>query len=905
MRKLGGLALLGLLALGPAYSDAGADDALVREPLPSPEEIAMLPADGGSEFNRLIHEKSPYLLQHARNPVDWYPWGDEAFAAAKQQGKLVFLSVGYSTCHWCHVMERESFEKDEIGRVMNKHFISIKVDREERPDVDDVYMKATQLMTGGGGWPNSVWLTPEGKPIFAGTYFPPEDSYGRPGFKTVLLSISEQWNTNRQRLEEFAGEVSTAMEENSAPQFEASGSLDRSLLGKATDALRQSFDERLGGFGGAPKFPPHGSLRLLFYEYRETKNDRLLEMATRTLDAMANGGIRDHVGGGFHRYATDDIWFLPHFEKMLYDNAQLSLAYVDAYLITGQENYRDVAVDAYEWVLREMQDSRGGFYSALDADSEGVEGKFYLFTEEEVAAILGAGEGAFFSKVYSFEEGGNYYEQATGEKPGTNIVYLKKPLEDVAKQEGVGLAELRQRLKKDREKILKERVKRVWPHLDDKVLVSWNGLMIGSLAYGGRHLNEPRYITAAERAADFILANMREGGRLLRTYREGEAKLNAYLDDYTFLADGLLELYEATGESRWLDEAQALMEQCLEHHRDKLAGGFFYTSDDHEELLLRAKSPFDEAIPSANGMAARVLVRLGNITGDSRYSNLAEDSFSAFLGAMQEVPRATESLVLAAGMFFDQATSPGDGAVLASAPSSGGLKPDARLRRAPLTIEALASQLKLAPGAEFQVALRLSLDPGWHVNSHSPLQDYLVPTAVNLQQTAAATLGGVDYPPGQQISLAFSPEALSVYDGTTVIVADLSIADDAPAGAADLAFDVDAQVCDDRSCLAAETYTITIRVEIGQDTAGGGRRDLSAFISSAISSSGGASAGTGADGGALAQQEASGGSAGNGGLAKGSMLGRLGYLPLAAVALILVLIAVFAPRYIRSLKARQ
>ncbi|MCK4546339.1 MAG: thioredoxin domain-containing protein [Candidatus Eisenbacteria sp.] len=643
-------ATLGFVTLG---CEAPPEEAHRTVPTLSDEEITMLPPDGGSQYNRLIHETSPYLLQHAQNPVDWYPWGDEAFEKARKEDKPIFLSVGYSTCHWCHVMERESFENEEIAALLNEHFVPIKIDREERPDVDEIYMNATQLMTGHGGWPNSVWLMPDGRPWHAGTYFPPDDRRGRPGLKTLLRTLAEFWDTRRADIEKRAADLSATMRRIAGgaetPGF---GEPTRDLVEGAIGSIRSAFDEWWGGFGGAPKFPPHGSLRLLFYEYDRTQDEALLPMATRTLDAMAEGGIRDHVGGGFHRYSTDAKWFLPHFEKMLYDNAQLVRIYVDAYRITGDGKYRDIATEICEWVLRDMVDERGGFYCALDADSEGEEGKFYLWDRKEILSILGEDRGEVFGRVYGVEGAGNYQDEATGHRPGTNLLFLPRSLDVSAKVEKIERSALECRLAEDRAKLLDVRNRRVWPHLDDKVLASWNGLMIGSLAHAGQHLDEPKYTAAAEKAAEFLLTEMRREGRLFRSYRDGRATLHAYLDDYAFTAAGLLDLHEATGNPLYLEEARALVEVLIEHYHDDDRGGFFFVADDHEELLTRSRDPLDRAIPSGNGVAACVLIRLSRLTGEARYRELAGRTIEAFAGFMAQAPRSTESLILATGHYL-------------------------------------------------------------------------------------------------------------------------------------------------------------------------------------------------------------------------------------------------------------
>ncbi|MFH1741963.1 MAG: DUF255 domain-containing protein [bacterium] len=798
------IAFVGFLSSACTAQDKGKE---MTQSLPSPQKIEKLPPDGGPEFNRLIHEKSPYLLQHARNPVDWYPWGEEAFARAKEEKKPIFLSVGYSSCHWCHVMEHESFEQDDVAKILNDHFISIKVDREERPDIDEIYMNATQVTTGRGGWPNSVWLTPDGRPWYAGTYFPPEDMYGRPGFKTILLRLTEIWRTRPQDVEAQAKQLSESLKRiSSGSDVEGSFELDRDLVAETLDSLRQSFDAHFGGFGGAPKFPPHGGLNLLLYEYRKTKDKSLLRMATRTLDAMSQGGIHDHIGGGFHRYSTDEHWLVPHFEKMLYDNAQLARAYVDAYTITGNEECRLTALDTYEWVLREMTSKEGGFYSALDADSEGEEGKFYVWTRNEIISILGSEKGELFCRIFNIEEVGNFQEEATGRATGTNILHLTRSLSETAGIENIPIADLHSRLSKDIRKLLDYRNKRVWPHLDDKILTSWNGLMLGSLAYGGRHLNEPRYAAAAEKAANFILTTMRKNGRLLRSYRDGEAKLNAYLDDYAFLANGLLDLYEATANKRYLDDAKELVEVLLRHYRDAENGGFYFNSDDHEDLLTRSKDPYDKAIPSGNGMAARVLIRLGQTTKEPRYLEMARNSLETFLALMHRAPRGAESLVLATAMYFDEIPSQEIQQTEAEA--------DAHLRKPPLTIEAFISQSTIAPSQIFHLALRISIDKGWHINSNTPDQDYLLPTTIELKQNLSAAMGNVDYPEGKNIVFDFSPDPMSVYEGTIWIKAPVTIAENAQNGPIELKLKIHTQACDNKACQAPTIHTIPIRVEV-------------------------------------------------------------------------------------------
>jgi uncharacterized protein YyaL (SSP411 family) len=783
-----------------------------HQPLPSSEEIARLSPDGGDDFNRLIHETSPYLRQHARNPVNWHPWGEEAFEKARREDKPIFLSVGYSTCHWCHVMERESFESEEIARVLNEHFIPVKVDREERPDIDEIYMNVTQLMTGHGGWPNSVWLLPDGRAWYAGTYFPPEDRFGRPGFRTLLGQLARIWREQRKEVEGQAVQISEALRRMSASvRRTGEGSeLSREPIQRAIDELKRAFDRRRGGFGGAPKFPPHGSLRLLVEEYRRASEPELLEMLTRTLDAMAQGGMHDQVGGGFHRYSTDEEWFLPHFEKMLYDNAQLAPVYVDAYLMTGKEDYRRVAVRIYEWVLREMTDARGGFYCALDADSEGEEGKFYLWSREEILDLLGENDGGLFCRTFRASEAGNYREEATGHRLGTSILHLEEPFATAAGRWGASPEEGGRRLDGTLEALRERRAKRIWPHLDDKVLTSWNGLMIGALAYGGKRLGVPHYVEASERAAGFVLENLQREGRLLRSYRDGKARLNAYLDDYAFLADGLLDLHEAGGEERWLKEAKGLVETMIRHCEDPVEGGFFFTSSDHEELLLRSKDPYDKAIPSGNGMAAGVLVRLGRITGEDRYKRMAEKSFRAFGEMMERAPRASERFLLALGWYLEAWPREPE----AKEAGQEEPQPDARAKKFPVTVELFASRRRAAPGETVPLVFKASVFPGWHINAHRPGQDGLIGAEIGIGDDQGMILESVRYPEGKRLQVGFSDDPILVYEGAFQVGMELRIPKETSLGKRTLPFRLTAQACNEQRCVAPETLELDLPFEV-------------------------------------------------------------------------------------------
>jgi len=622
---------IGCAQEGGPDGDAGGH---VREPLPPPEAIAELPPDGGAEFNRLVHESSPYLRQHARNPVDWYPWGPEAFEVAREEEKPIFLSVGYSTCHWCHVMERESFEDPSIAGLLNAGFVPVKVDREERPDVDAVYMDAVMTLTGRGGWPMSVFLTPDGRPFYGGTYFPPEDRFGRPGFPTLLKAIAEAWEQDRAALFEDAGRLTRRLKERSAGAAQAGGEVTADTIAGAYRAYASSFDADEGGFGGAPKFPrPHSLTFLLRYHHR-TGEARALEMVERTLEAMARGGIRDHLGGGFHRYSTDAEWLVPHFEKMLYDQALLARAYLEAYQVTGDGRWADVARDVLEYVLRDLADPAGGFRSAEDADSEGVEGKFYLWTRDELLDVLGPEDGAFFARVYGVTAAGNYVEEATGERTGESILHLDEALPAVAEELDTTPAALEGRLAPLRAALLEARAERIRPALDDKVLTDWNGLVIGSLAYAGRVLGEARYVEAARRAATFVLDTMRVEGRLHHSFRAGDVAVPAFLDDHAFLAAGLLDLFAATHEARWLEAAETTVRDMLRLFPDAEGGGFFFRGTDGERLIARTKELYDGATPSGNSVAADALLRVGHLTADAELEAEGAAVLEAFAGRL-------------------------------------------------------------------------------------------------------------------------------------------------------------------------------------------------------------------------------------------------------------------------------
>jgi len=564
--------------------------------------------------NRLIGETSPYLLQHAHNPVDWYPWGEEALRRAREEDKPIFLSIGYAACHWCHVMERESFEDPAVAQLMNEHFVNVKVDREERPDLDDIYMKAVVALTGHGGWPMSVFLTPEGVPFYGGTYFPPEPRHGLPSFRQVLEAIAAAWRHRRDEVLRGGQALLEVLRRGDAPA-QADSTLRPATLDAAFAQLERQFDLAHGGWGGAPKFPQPMALEFLLRTYVRTGEESARRMAERTLEKMARGGIYDHLGGGFHRYAVDALWRVPHFEKMLYDNAQLARVYVQAWQVTRRPLYRTVAEETADYLLREMQDPAGGFYSSLDADAEGEEGKFYVWTPQEVRAALGD-DAPLFEDAYGVTAEGNF--------EGRCVLYRAREPDVLAERWGADADALEARLAAARRRLVAVRAGRVRPGCDDKVLAAWNGLAIGALADAARVLGRDDYREAAARAAAFVLEAMRTPqGRLRRSWRRGVARGEAFLEDYANLIDGLLALYEATFESRWFVEARRLADVMIAHYRDP-AGGFFDVADDHEALVVRPRSLQDTATPSGGAAAAGALLRLAALTGEGRYRDLAE-----------------------------------------------------------------------------------------------------------------------------------------------------------------------------------------------------------------------------------------------------------------------------------------
>jgi uncharacterized protein YyaL (SSP411 family) len=586
--------------------------------------------------NRLARETSPYLLQHAENPVDWYAWGEEALARARAEDRPILLSIGYSACHWCHVMEHESFENPAIAQLMNELFVNVKVDREERPDLDHIYMTAVQTMTGSGGWPLTVFLTPDGTPFYGGTYFPPADRGRTPGFPRLLHAVAETYSTRRPEIVQQGQRLREAIEQAMGPRLEEN-ELDPAQLEQAVEALAPNFDARFGGFGRAPKFPQPMTLGFLLRRHHATQNAQALSMLELTLERMAHGGIYDQLGGGFHRYSVDERWLVPHFEKMLYDNAQLSRVYLHAYAATGNAFYRQIAEEIYAYVQREMLDRSGGFYSTQDADSEGHEGKFYVWTPSEIRTVLGEDDGTLVCRYWGVTEGGNF--------EGRNILWVQRSLEAVAEDAGVSTERLETAVARAKRELFAARAQRVWPGRDEKVLTSWNGLMMRSFAEAARLLDVEEYRRVAVGNAVFVLSNLRREGRLLRTYKDGQAKLNGYLEDYAFYSAALLSLYEATFELEWFSEARALADTMLEQFWDESIGGFYNTPRDHEALVVRPRDFYDNAIPAGNSVAVEVLLRLALLTGEREYERRAVQVLRQLAPAMLQHPLAFGELI--------------------------------------------------------------------------------------------------------------------------------------------------------------------------------------------------------------------------------------------------------------------
>lgn len=767
--------------------------------------------------NKLAGETSPYLLMHAHNPVDWHPWGQEAFDKAKKEKKLVFLSIGYSSCYWCHVMERESFSNPEVAKLLNQWFVCIKVDREERPDIDAVYMAAVHAMRRQGGWPLSAFLTQDAKPIFAGTYWPPDDKTieGEKylGFKSVLKTIHDFSEKDPEQTRKLADDLAAVTTQILAGNTRGSAlvDLDRDLVKGVVDSIKEEFDREHGGFGNAErkfkgtKFPVPPYLELLLQEAGRTKSAEVLEILNVTLDQMARGGIYDQLGGGFHRYSTERTWTVPHFEKMLYDNAQLAEVYAHAFRSTQNLLYRRVLQETLAFVSREMTSPDGAFFSALDAETEKEEGRYYVWTDGEIDAVLkDKEENALFRKAYGGDDQLNFESKY-------HIFKLPRPLGEAAKEMNLPAEKLEQRLAPAKGKLLEARGKRPRPFLDTKILTAWNGEMIAGFAVAGQVLKEGQYLEAASRAADFLLKNLRtKEGRLLRTWaaqpgKVGEAKLNGYLDDYAYLVHGLLALHDATNDKKWLDEAKTLTDTMIEFHVDKDRGGFYYTSNDHEKLFARGKDQYDSAQPSGNSVAARNLVRLWVLTKDDKYRTQAEKSFKAFAGPLKANPTGMTAMAHALATYLD--TKEGEAKEDAKKPD--GAKKKAVTSESKVKIAATAG--KPDDDGKQTVTVTIMIEKGWHLYANPVPEDFPgIPVSVTFNAKKKPEVVKVAYPEGKKVKDPMLGE-YKVYEDKVVIKADVTRAkgDDSP-----LELSVKVQTCDDKNCLIPGT--VKVKVESGE-----------------------------------------------------------------------------------------
>jgi uncharacterized protein len=759
--------------------------------------------------NHLAGQSSPYLLQHAGNPVDWYPWGEEAFRRAAKEDRPIFLSIGYSACHWCHVMERETFSDEEVGRLLNERFVSIKVDREERPDLDAIYINAVLLMTGRGGWPMTVFLTPDRKPFFSGTYFPKED------FKKLVQSVAEGWKSRRQEVLTSAQTIATVLADlQHSAEKPADGKPGTDLLAGAAGAWKSMFDAQHGGFGKAPKFPPHGALLVLLEANRTRGDAQAVDMVTRTLDAMARGGIYDQLGGGFHRYSTDEKWLAPHFEKMLYDNALLVPVYLDAWKASGREEFRRIAEETLDWVARDMTDARGGFYANLDADSEGEEGRYYLWTRSQIEEAAGPADGALVGDYFGATAAGNF-------ENGRNILNVPVPPAEFARKRGLTEDALRQTVERARAALLRARSLRPAPHKDDKVLAGWNGLMISAYARASRQTGRADYLRAAERAARFALQNLRKDGVLRVSWRDGKVGPPGFLDDHAFLARGLLDLYDATSSAAWRDEATRLV-RSAERFVDKDRGGYFLAAAGQRDLIVRPKSLVDDALPSGNAVMTECLLRLsrGATGGTMRAEALRTlDLAAPFLASS---PTAAPYMVLAATLRGAPAGDPpADHGPADRAPAAPGDRVvNGVVVGRPNPQRVVTSSLTVAdrpvrPGQAVTMSIRLDIASGWHVNSNKPNLEYLIPTALRLADERAARVDQIAYPEAHLVKLKFADAQLSVYEGANTLRVTLRPPRDSAQGERPVKIHLTYQACSDTTCLAPETveFLVPLRIE--------------------------------------------------------------------------------------------
>lgn len=771
----------------------------------SADEDSLKNPDGTWKWtNRLINETSQYLLLHAHNPVDWYPWGDEALSRAKKENKPIFLSVGYSTCHWCHVMERKVFSNPEIAKQMNENFINIKIDREERPDLDEIYMTATQLLIQHGGWPNSVFLTPDLKPFYAGTYFPSTDQPNRPGFPTVLEAVSDAWKTREDEVIESANKITQFIEVATSKGFTTliENPIDQSLIIDAFEFLNSKYDKIHGGFSTAPKFPSPSNLEFLVREYQRrvklnkpTKDDEsLLKMVTHTLDMMAYGGIYDQIGGGFHRYSVDEKWLVPHFEKMLYDNALLAKLYLKAFHITKKPLYRRIAKEIFTFIEREMTHPDGGFYSAIDAETDAEEGKYYVWTEDEISGFIDKNDVKKFNKIYGVEKGTNFN--------GKNVLYIP----DNNKSEVTILS-----LSSSKEKLLNARYERERPLLDTKILVSWNGLMIDALAYGYQVLEEEQYYTTASKAAQFILDSItKPDGELWHLSTSNVAKFDGYLDDYAFFIQGLLTLHEASGEEKWLNSAQELTKKMIDLFWDDMNGGFYYTKADDKQLIVRTKKPHDSAIPSGNAVAVNNLLILQEKTDNLptknthvNYREYADKTLRSFAQAMDETPSSFMHMLYSLNGYLN---SP----VINHLPQKS-IVTDTSTQ--PI-VTANADILTISKSKEIEVRIQVNIKDGWHINANPTGQENLIPTTISVPDDSSISISEEIYPKGKSVKFEFSSDSLNVYEGTTTFIFKISPKENLTLNKNDqIHLKFNYQACNETECLLPQTLDIPLTIE--------------------------------------------------------------------------------------------
>jgi len=768
--------------------------------------------------NRLADSTSPYLLQHAHNPVDWYPWGEEAFEAAREQNKPIFLSVGYSTCYWCHVMEREVFENPEIAERMNELFINVKVDREQRPDIDEVYMTATQLMTRRGGWPMSVFLTPDLKPFFAGTYFGPDDRAGRPGFPTVMDAMHEAWKNRHDEVIATADRATAAVRAHLSERLQRAGRrpLTLALPDAAIAQLTQSFDDRWGGFGVAPKFPQGFTYPFLFAVHERTGDTTLIDMTLLSLRQMAAGGMYDHVGGGFHRYSTDGQWKVPHFEKMLYNQAQLTRAYVQAYEQTGDEAFADVARDTLRYVEELMTGPDGQFFSALDAETDATEGAYYAWNRGQITEILEEEDLSLFDKVFTIAEIPAY----PGHKhPDGGALHMRRPVADLAEELDMPYPELRERLDEMLAALKRVRDTRELPHLDDKVIAGWNGMMIGAYAEAGRALDEPAYTEAARRAATFLLDRLRDDeGGLLRLWRAGVSEQPAFHEDYAFVVQGLASLHRASGEQPWLDAAVDLAERADRTFWDEGAGGYYFAVES-PDLIARSKSASDGAVPSGNSAMAHALLDLAELTGDERWRARAEDLLKAFSGDAAGQPTGRLSMIHAIERFLEPAPQRRS-ELDVDLPRLNSLNTDEDALDSSdhVAVSASIDVEAVRANEPFAVRIRFDIARGWHINAHPASAPNLIATAVDVRADLPIDVEGIKYPAPTRLSAAYSDILLDVYEGAVEIVASCRLQksfDDEPRQAT-LRVATVFQACDESRCLPPTERIVELPMVIAQ-----------------------------------------------------------------------------------------